>query len=344
MCDELVSIIVPVYNGEKYIQRCVTCIQAQTYTKLEVIFVDDGSKDASGAMLDEIANKDYRIRVIHKENGGLCSARNAGIKNATGTYVYFFDVDDEITPDLIADNVVLARENHADVVMFGFWYKLVEQNVERRNPARNLFIGSGEEYFRQELVSTVEREIFNAPWNKLIRLDFLRESGLLFDERYPIYEDIIFNATLMRLARKVVVNPQTYYKYYVRTSGTLITRFYEGYFDSVTQFYINAMEYCGQFENHEQQKRTLTKVYVVHVYTHLKQISTNKDLSKQRKKELIARICESPYFLEALDFMFLIGRKKYIRHLIKKKRVSQIIMVYQGLAWIQAHELVGRML
>lgn len=337
MGNELVSIIVPVYNGEKYIQRCVACIQAQTYTNLEIIFVDDGSKDASGAILDKIANKDDRIKVIHKENGGLCSARNVGIKKATGTYIYFFDVDDEIMPDLITDNIALAKEDQADVVMFGFWYELVEKNIEKKNPANNLFIGNGEEYFRQELVSTVEREIFNAPWNKLIRLNFLRESGLLFDERYPIYEDIIFNATLMKLAKKVVVNPQTYYKYYVRTSGTLITRFYEGFFDSVTQFYINAMEYCEQYENHEQQKRAFAKVYVVHVYTHLKQISTNNNLPKMKKRELITRICKNAYFLEALEMVPLTGRKKYIKHLVKKNRVTQIAILYQGLDWLQTH-------
>ena len=92
--DILISVIVPVYNAEKYLVRCVDSILNQTYSNLEIILVDDGAKDNSGAMCDDFARKDARIRVIHKENGGLSSARNAGIDIAKGEYFGFVDSDD----------------------------------------------------------------------------------------------------------------------------------------------------------------------------------------------------------------------------------------------------------
>lgn len=341
MNDVLVSVVVPIYNGEKYIQRCVSCLQAQTYSNYEVIFINDGSKDNSGKILDEIAKKDSRIRVIHKENSGVCAARNDGIMLSSGAYVYFYDVDDEITPNLLEENVTLAIKNNADVVMFGFWYKLIEQNKEIINEPKHLFVGDGEDFFRQELIAVLKSEILNAPWNKLFRVNFLRDSGLLFDERYPIYEDIMFNVSLLKVAKNIVISPNAYYKYCVMTSGTAITRFFEVYFEAVTQFYYYSMDYCKQFENHMLQEEEFTKVYITYVYTHLKQISTQENLSRHRKKELIESICDSTVFIEALEKVTFTGKKRYICHLIKKKRVNQIIALYYGISWLQEHNLVG---
>ena len=96
-----VSVIVPVYNGEQYIENNIKSMQDQTYKDIEVIYVDDGSKDNTGEILDDFAAKDNRIHVIHKKNGGVSAARNTGIQAATGEYVLFCDSDDEIEPDTI---------------------------------------------------------------------------------------------------------------------------------------------------------------------------------------------------------------------------------------------------
>lgn len=97
--NKLITVIVPVYNVAKYLEKCVKSIQDQTYKSLEIILVDDGSTDSSGAICDKYATEDSRIRVIHKPNGGLSSARNAGLDAATGDYVGFIDSDDYIAPD-----------------------------------------------------------------------------------------------------------------------------------------------------------------------------------------------------------------------------------------------------
>ena len=95
-----ISVIVPVYNVEQYLPRCVESILAQTYENLEILLVDDGAKDGSGAICDAYARQDERVKVIHKENGGLSSARNAGIDASTGEYLSFVDSDDWIEPDM----------------------------------------------------------------------------------------------------------------------------------------------------------------------------------------------------------------------------------------------------
>ena len=119
MCDKKVSVIMPVYNVERYIERSVYSIINQTYRNLEIILVDDGSKDNSGKLCDYFAQIDNRIKVLHKENGGLSSARNAGLALASGVYVYFFDSDDYIRNDTIES--CMRDICDADLLSFGFF-------------------------------------------------------------------------------------------------------------------------------------------------------------------------------------------------------------------------------
>ena len=117
---ELISIIVPVYNVEKYLNRCVDSLVAQTYSNLEIILVDDGSLDRSGEICDVLAMGDPRIKVVHKENGGLSSARNAGIAVSKGKYVGFIDSDDWVSLDMYEYLINLMRGNNADVAQINF--------------------------------------------------------------------------------------------------------------------------------------------------------------------------------------------------------------------------------
>lgn len=120
VCGPLVSIVIPVYKVERFLDACVSSVVAQTYRNLEILLVDDGSPDACPAMCDAWAERDARVRVIHKTNGGLSDARNAGIAEATGDYIYFADSDDTVAPNLVEDCLKAMREHDADLVMFKF--------------------------------------------------------------------------------------------------------------------------------------------------------------------------------------------------------------------------------
>lgn len=324
-----VSIIVPIYNGEKYIDRCVQNLLSQTYSNLEFVLVDDGSTDETAMKCDYYANLDSRFVVIHKENGGLSSARNAGTDNATGDFIIYYDVDDDITDSMVEDNVKLAIDNDADVVMFCFWYYNADTNVRTDNLIGESFIGNKEKFFHEYLNRTIDHEVFNAPWNKLYKRSFLLNNNLKFLPEYPIYEDIIFASKMLQFANKIVVNNNMYYTYYVRSQGSLITKYVDGYFDSVTKFYTNAIEYCNQFDNNEKQLFKLRNLYVKLVNTNLKQISCRKEFSFKEKREKISEICNNKLFDEAVRSSKLEEpRKIVIKHFVITHNAKAIILMY----------------
>lgn len=205
--QELISIIVPVYNVEKYIDRCVNSIRKQTYRNIEIILVDDGSTDSSGTKCDELAKEDNRIRVIHKVNGGLSAARNVGIEAAKGRYIGFVDSDDWIELDMYETLWKYLNDTSADLAVTGI--NRVYDNgysVDRltRNPPMVLHdedIIKG--YLSQNIFST-------AAWDKLYRRELLAE------RRFPVgklYEDapVIFDILCSIHTLAVVGIPQYHY-------------------------------------------------------------------------------------------------------------------------------------
>ena len=326
-----VSIVVPAYNGEKYIEGCVRNLKQQTYDNLEFVLVDDGSTDRTPAMCDEAAAEDERFVVIHQKNGGLSAARNAGTAAATGDYVAYVDVDDDITPELVSDNVEIALRSDADVVMFNFWYYNVDTGVKKDNPYSGDFEGSGDEFFHKALGKAIKYEVFNAPWNKLYKLDFLRKNNLQFLPEFPIYEDIIFASRMLQYAKKIAVNSKRYYVYYVRSSGSLITKYVDGYFDSVTEFYDNALKYCGQYDDNEDRIRDFSELYVKLVSTNLKQISCKEGMSRKEKLRLIRNICDNAKLRSALRIANLESRRLFAKHFILTRNAWAIYHMYRFL-------------
>ncbi len=216
-----VSVIVPVYNVEKYLQQCVDSLLAQTYKNIEIILVDDGAKDNSGKMCDELAQKDVRIKVVHKENQGLGYARNTGLEYATGEYVTFIDSDDYADVDLIEQLVVNIWENSADVCIGGF------ERVD--NVGQSLFIEKYQHkcYCEDEVINNIFIKMFgSAPeksdairmsvWNTLYSMKIIKEHNIKFpSEREFISEDIVFDTEYYPHVKKGVIVESIAYKYRV---------------------------------------------------------------------------------------------------------------------------------
>ena len=134
----MISVIVPVYNVEKYLAECVDSILAQTYHDLEVLLIDDGSTDGSGAICDEYARKDARVRVIHKENGGLASARNVGFAEFRGDFLACVDSDDSIAPHTLETQLNAMEADHADMVISGIRRYCGEKTLAVISPPRRV--------------------------------------------------------------------------------------------------------------------------------------------------------------------------------------------------------------
>lgn len=197
MLNKKVSIIVPVYNVEKFIHKCVNSLRNQTYKNIEIILVEDGSPDKSGEICDVFAKEDNRIKVIHKENGGVSSARNLGLKVAKGDYVCFVDSDDWVS-EVFVEKLIDGIKN-SDLVVSDF-YKITENNEEYQS------IGFSNEEF--SLDSNDKKDLNNiwklindgVVWNKLYKKDLIT---FKFDETLKLSEDYLFNLNYLKNAKNI---------------------------------------------------------------------------------------------------------------------------------------------
>lgn len=212
-----ISIIVPVYDVELYIQQCIDSIRRQTYPELEIILVDDGSPDNCGVICDENSARDSRITVLHKENGGLSSARNCGIEAAAGKYIAFVDGDDAIHPQYIEILAGMCAQYGCDIAQCGF-LAVAEDSVKLPvNPCQFLDLYSGREALGK-MCQRGEAVKYSVAWNKLYRRE------LFEDIRYPegrIHEDEFITYRLLWKAEKIAVTNQYLYYYLQRPTSIM---------------------------------------------------------------------------------------------------------------------------
>lgn len=192
-----VSIVVPVYNAEKYLHRCIDSVLAQTYSDWELLLIDDGSKDASGSICDEYTTKDGRIRVFHKENGGVSSARNLGLDNAQGEWVTFVDAD-----DYIEENFLKSFEGNLDADLVVGNADLVTNLTGRRRVLKSIPYGYYQD-IRGVLSSYLTELILRVPWAKFYRTRLI--SDLRFKEGMCLGEDTLFNLCYFRYIKRISV-------------------------------------------------------------------------------------------------------------------------------------------
>lgn len=217
-----VSVIVAVYNTERTVERCILSILEQTFDDFEIILVDDGSKDNSYAICREYALRHNNVSVIHKENGGLGSARNAGIKVAHGKYICFIDSDDYVTSDYIRLMYDIAEKFETDIVIAG--YKLKHgKHIINYDPIDNVGIYIGKDYYNILLEYAHGNSYFYFAWNKLFRRNLIVEHSLHFIDRHCA-EDMMFNAEYYKIAHSLAIVSGCEYIYTVENLNSLSNR------------------------------------------------------------------------------------------------------------------------
>lgn len=195
---DLISIVVPVYKVEKYLPKCIESIRKQTYENLEIILVDDGSPDNCGMLCEQYAKADTRIKVIHKPNGGLSDARNAGIDIATGRYISFVDSDDYIHPQMIELLLDAIKHENADISVCS-WESVREgeQQHYKKYQSHNYKITDGREVQNIYFEQSDQRITYTVAWAKLIKREFYEDirypKGLLHEDEYTTYK-ILYKA------------------------------------------------------------------------------------------------------------------------------------------------------
>ena len=225
MCK--ISVITPVYKVEKYLHKCIDSILNQTFEDFELFIVDDGSPDECGKIADEYALNDSRVKVIHKENGGAPSARNAGIVQATGEYFYFPDSDDWIEPSYLQDLYDLAVKTDAQLVISGYTMEYFENNANQTYsvsvPERN--------YSNQMLVRTNLHKYFDnmmmaVPWNKLYKADYIKNNNIVFPNLK--WDDLHFNMDVIMDIERVAISTSSGYHFFRSRQGSETTTVFDG--------------------------------------------------------------------------------------------------------------------
>lgn len=258
-----VSIVVPCYKVEKYIAELIESIQMQTFKDIEIILVDDGSPDRTGAICDEYASRDDRLRVIHKPNEGVGAARNDGMKAATGEYIIFADSDDFLPENAIELLYAKAVETSADVVM-GDISRIVADKEEKGQMFSEEFVTDNDTQIR-EIVKTIFYRTYcpnpyqgkasfgyGGPWNKLVRREHLMNNHIVFDTRVKgIYDDYIYCAYTISTAKKVAYIRQIVY--YYRILETSITNTYKNDTLAINQSIFQAWsEFLEKYDQHRE--------------------------------------------------------------------------------------------
>lgn len=221
--DGLISIIVPVYNVEQYLDRCMESILQQTYHRLEIILVDDGSTDSSAAKCDEYAERDSRVKVIHKCNGGLSDARNAGLELVTGDYIGYVDSDDWVEPDMYARMYRACTEHDAQLAVCRYFR---EYSVKDFSDAASSLEESGkvvplsrEELLKIYISGDEEYVIYNSVWSKLFSRDLVM--GMTFPKGRNS-EDIMYTTRAFCKAERAVYLDQCFYHYVLDREGSIM--------------------------------------------------------------------------------------------------------------------------
>ena len=311
MEKDLISIIIPVYKVEKYLEKCIESVLKQTYTNLQVILVDDGSPDNCGKICDEYAKKDSRIEVIHKVNGGLSDARNVGIAKAKGKYIGFVDSDDYIKEDMYEILINLIKEYDADVSICNL-YDVIEGKEYIRNKENGI-----KEYNRIDILKEVllDKNIQSYAWNKLYKKELFNEI------KYPIgkkYEDIGTTFYIFEKCNKVVVTSEPEY-YYLKRADSLVNNVTEStvldYTEIIIQRYLYTqknIEELRKYNNYYLAKTLITAHNDIVVLGSISEKMQEKykelynlafDILKNNKKDI--------------DELFNDEQKKVIKELIK---------------------------
>lgn len=312
------SIIMPVYNSERYLSDAIESVLKQTYEKFELILIDDGSKDASSQICDEYAQRDHRVRVVHKENGGICKARNLGISMAEGKYVGFMDNDDIIEPTMLQECRLLIECHQPDWVKFGKReIMLLDEKIISKKETDFEF----KVYEKNDICNNLLRlrcqGAMTFVWDSFVKRENLLHNELDFDEKFPLgNEDIDFCERYALISEKLVVSEKIFYNHYTRLGISASTK----YSEEKIQSYIYLLAKSNQRyienslltnENMEEYVAIVTKQIVVNI---CQRLNDAKKVLSWKQRCIMLQACRE---CEEFELYCSLGKKRIANESIK---------------------------
>lgn len=340
-----VSIIVPIYNAEKFLSRCIDSILNQEYTDFELLLVNDGSKDSSGYICDSYAEKDSRVRVIHKENSGVSDSRNIAIDQACGTYLQFLDSDDWITPDATKLFIRAATEHHCDLVIADF-YRVVGERLSQKGDIEEDDVMTREE-FASHMMENPADFYYGVLWNKLYRRDIIEQYHLRMDVTISWCEDFMFNLEYIRHAESFYALQAPIY-YYVKTKGSLASQ--GASISNTIKMKMMVFEYYNNFykhvfdENDYEKKRLQVYRFLVDAAGDGMVLPSILPGTKKLGEEVTTKVCA-----EAIDgegiLMDVYRNRKLLEHYLETAARKNGLTVTEAsllLCLSQPHQITTR--
>ena len=345
MKSDLISIIVPVYNSELYINRCLDSLLKQTYKNIEIIIVDDGSKDNSLQLIKGYANKDSRIKVYTQSNQGPSVARNTGLDNATGKYIMFVDADDFIDKNMVANMVEVIKDDTNTLVLCDnseIWANEIEE--------RKLFDTDKNYIKKVDVIKAIASGKAGLVCGKLFNKNIIKEHNIKFDKEIKMCEDQIFFLNISRYCDDFIYIPKSLYFYDRRNENSITIKYKEKVIDNqiyviniikeilktsdiesddinyiINNRYIDAIDYCVTNEVLD------TKIYnimdkISNVNDIIQKTNIKKAVEKishlNRRENIIIKLCENESYINMFIMFYILERivypfKRSMRKLIK---------------------------
>ena len=329
----LISVVLPIYNVEKYLKRCLESVVNQTYKNLEIILVNDGSTDSCLQICEEYAKCDNRIKLINKKNSGLGMARNTGIDNANGEYICFFDSDDYIKLDTIGKLYRKIEKEMPEIICFGFNRvstdgKITDKNIP--NMKKNMF--KNEEIvneFLPELISenpkTGKASGLNmSAWGAIYSMNLIKSNKWRFvSEREIISEDVYSLLDLYKNVKKVAILDEALY-YYCENNTSLTNVYRKDRYEKIEYCYKMCIKMCKEIGYPNEIEKRMAYPYIGNTISALKQVISSNNNFKEKEKEL-KKIINSQTLQEVLKdtqgnkwnkskkILFFCIRKKFIK-------------------------------
>lgn len=281
--DELISIIIPVYNGENTIENTLNNVFEQTYQNIEVLAINDGSIDNTSNILKRLQKADKRLKIFEQKNVGVSIARNKGIEKAKGKYICFVDADDRIAKDMIDKMYSSAVQYDSELVICGFCVKIGERKIEYSYGVSTFYTV---DQIHLNFNTIVKKRMINVVWNKLIKRDFLIKNAVRF-EPFSSGEDTIFNVRMFEGVTKVVFLKDILYYYSQSSNGTLTTKFHKDKFKALLKYNVDLRRLYNKWdlktEDTEKELDFMLFRSVLSSYMSLANSKTELSLSERLK-------------------------------------------------------------
>ena len=325
-----ISIIVPIYNTEKYLAKCIDSILVQTFVEFELILINDGSTDDCENICDEYAQKDNRIKVIHKENGGVSSARNKGLEIASGKYITFCDSDDWIEKNMLQKVYKIIENDQSDMVIYGFVYdkyekdKLVQSIPKSVSHYMNISLDEMKYKFRY-IFNSID---ISSSCNKLFKANILKENRIRYNENIVIYEDLNFNLNVLKCCKNISMLAEIFYHYTQPLEVNYLDKKEKlNLVYDISVVMDNYLDYLKQININKNDSKEI-RIYIVTRFTMILEKLVNKNINAtiSQKLRIIKELAKNETFLRISND--LAETRRYNKLIVMLMKYKCYFLVY----------------